>query len=134
MLNNHGIDINMLEKAVAASKRVLTHGDIQETNIYRNSILVDWDSFGIYPMGFEPAFTYFRLLVKNRDRANCILWLEKQYKQDILEEDWIIFKCNFIYFLFVFSQKFFLKNELIELKQELVSALETSEIIRSCYL
>src|SRR5699024_8556599 len=60
----HGIKPVVFENRAASSFPVLSHGDLQDTNVFEHSTLVDWDSFGLYPSGMEQAFLFFRLLFK----------------------------------------------------------------------
>lgn len=118
-LNLSKSDINEIESRIDATKRTLTHGDIQETNAFENSVLIDWDSFGIYPIGLEIAFLFFRLLVDGKKDDDFIGWLEKNYSSVVDKNDWEDFKMNSLYFLYVFSVGLLNKGLHPDLKKEL---------------
>src|SRR5690554_5687091 len=113
-----------LEKRVEESKRVLTHGDIQKTNAYKDLTLIDWDTFGFFPIGFEVAFVFYRLLVDGKDEMDFKNWLEVNYKAFIKDEDWESFIFNSHFFLFVFGFQFFQNNNLIDFKTDLFKRLK----------
>ncbi len=117
-----GIDMKTIEKSVEHSKCVLTHGDLNEGNGYKKDVLIDWDLFGIYPIGFDPAYIYFRLPVKNNKKV--VYWLEKHYSDVVSEEDWSIFERNFVYFLFIFSIYRFDREPYKSIKQELIENIK----------
>jgi thiamine kinase-like enzyme len=117
-----------LEESVAQSKRIITHADIHMDNAFKNRILIDWDFFGLYPIGYDPAFVYYRLLItKTIKNYNYISWLHDHYKDVILNEDWPYFERNFIYFLLIFCYKrphLFEKGRGKELEQQLIEKLK----------
>jgi hypothetical protein len=113
---------NDIIQKVAASRRIITHGDVFERNVFADNTVLDWDTFGLYPIGFDVAFIYYRLLHLGLiDETNPLNWLTTNYSTLITEEDWITFKFNFNFFLYVFS--FSLK--LIQQKEILQQQLHT---------
>lgn len=124
-LENEGIHINELEKAVESSKHYFAHGDIHEENIFSGNIVIDWDFFGCYPIGFEQAQMYCQMLVRNKkdSSSNAIQWLEVNYKEDF---EWhfqeMLF--NFIYFLYVFCHTLFIHERCLELKPVLLKQIQ----------
>jgi hypothetical protein len=124
-LEEYGIRCSLFEQEAASSKHIITHADIQETNVFKDSVLIDWDTFGIYPIGLEPAFIYFRLLMKNSHRgADVMDWLEKHYSEVLSERDWKDFKRNFLFFLFVFSAKRIHRGIFEYIEQPLITKLK----------
>lgn len=121
-MQNEGLDFQSLEYLVASSKRVITHGDLQSENLFLDNTLIDWDYFGLYPMGMEQAFLYFLKKGKNRNEKEISNWLKDNYGTLILNEDWERFRTNFIFFLYVFIQS--KKDDFIELKKELLEFLK----------
>jgi hypothetical protein len=126
VLLKEGIEANHFEELLNRSECVLTHGDINEGNGYKNGVLIDWDLAGIYPVGFDPAYIYFRLPIKSEKDIGS--WLEEHYGAVILEEDWDDFERNFIYFLFVFSAKRFDMGRFEQLERQLIEKLKTYKI------
>src|SRR5699024_7184083 len=59
-LQEEKINIKSFQKSLDYSKSIITHSDIHERNGFKNKILIDWDFFGIYPIGFDPAMIYYR--------------------------------------------------------------------------
>jgi thiamine kinase-like enzyme len=118
------IDMESVEELIARSKRVLTHGDINKKNSFKNDVLIDWDSFGCSPIGLDPAFIYYHIHLKKEKEADINNWLEEHYRDVVSERDWDDFERNFIYFLYVFSIKRFAKGQVEHKEQRLVNLLK----------
>lgn len=123
-LKGKGMSVKRFEQEAEMAEYVLTHGDIQKTNIYDNNTILDWDSFGIFPIGMEPAFLLFRFFFKEEINIAPENWLDKNYRSFIPKEDWKDFERNFIYFLFVFSMEIFLVGENRRLENKLLDILK----------
>jgi hypothetical protein len=122
-LRKQNIAVESIETRLNDSKNVLTHSDIYWGNGFKNNILIDWDSFGFYPFGFDPAFIYSRLHLKNNKEDNSLEWLNKNYEYLIPSVDWPEFKRNFSYFLFIFSMEYLMNNELF-IEQQLIENIK----------
>lgn len=125
-LLKHNIIAKDIEETITASKLILTHGDLHNTNVFKGSIVIDWDSFGVYPLGLEPAFIYFRLLEPKERNADFQAWLDTNYKNMILQEDWSDFERNFFYFLYLFSYSLFKNNRYAEMEKKLIKKLSNN--------
>lgn len=123
-LNQSGIDTQLLEKRVQQSKRVLTHGSIHNRNVLQGRILIDWDKLGYYPLGFEQAYLYYRLLPikeKTRKRDKSLIgWLKLHFGDTVSPDDWQDFELNFMYFLLAYGTEYFKKNNYKKLENELI--------------
>jgi len=103
-LRKFNIDLTELEDILIKSKTVISHGDLNISNVYEDNIIIDWDSFGIYPIGFDIAYLYQRLLWKGIVDENYNEWVYSNYLDFFTEKDEMdIFKMNFLIFLYVFS-------------------------------
>lgn len=111
-LLKYNISFDEIEEEINQSFKVLTHGDIFHTNIFQNKTLIDWDNFGIYPIGFDVAALYYRLLWRNQVDKDFEKWLINNYKNKIDSIHWKVFKRNSFFFLFVFTQKLFKDSDL----------------------
>jgi hypothetical protein len=125
-LSEKNIETEIYEKSLSRSKHIFTHGDLHEDNSFKQAVLVDWDNCGIYPLGFEPAYMYYCLMLKNNKRGNVINWLRKHYMDTVLKEDWRDFEQNFTYLLFVFSMKLFEEGRFKTTEQRLIKNLKKS--------
>ncbi len=123
-LSEQGIDMESAEELISCSKRVLTHGDINKKNSFKNGVLIDWDSFGLFPIGLDPAFIYYHIHLKKKKEANINEWLKEHYQDVVSEKDWSDFERNFMYFLYVFSIKRFAKGQVEHKEQRLVNLLK----------
>jgi thiamine kinase-like enzyme len=124
-LQEEDINIKSFQKSLDHSKCILTHSDIHERNGFKKGILIDWDFFGIYPVGFDPAMIYYRRMKhKKVKNYHCVNWLREHYRTAILEEDWRDFERNFIYCLFVFSIKLFNKGLFKSIERQLIEKLK----------
>jgi hypothetical protein len=127
-LLKEGIKAKEIENGMGAAKPVITHGSLHEYNVFKKATLVDWDHFGIYPLGFDVAHIYHRLIVIDAiEEFNISDWLERYYRDTILNEDWKDFQRNFLYYLllFYFNYKIFEKENGEDLKEQIISNLES---------
>jgi hypothetical protein len=124
-LQEEEINFKPIQKSLDHSKYILTHSDIHERNGFKNKILIDWDFFGIYPVGFDPAIIYYRRMKHNKlENYNSVKWLKEHYRTAIMEEDWRDFERNFIYCLFVFSIKLFNEGLFKSIERQLIEKLK----------
>jgi hypothetical protein len=102
-----------VQSVINESPHILTHGDLHRENIFLNDYLIDWDSFGIYPIGLDVGFLFFRLSLDFEQFSveQLLFVLEKEYKPMIKEEDWNCFKMNSLFFYFIFTIHHFSKDE-----------------------
>lgn len=119
-----GIDYIKVEEEIYHSQKILTHGDINEGNAFKNDILIDWDSFGLFPLGLEVAYLYYRvhLRLRNEHIVHYKDWLYKHYKDVVVENDWSRFERNYSYFLFIFTCMMLPENS--NLQSELLKVLK----------
>jgi hypothetical protein len=124
-LMDEGIDIKALKKSIDHSKCVLAHGDLTEGNGFKNGILIDWDDFAIYPIGFDPALIFSNHWLKN-NKVNITSWLKEHYSGIISAKDWKDFERNFTYFLLIFCywKKIITREKGKALEQHLMEALK----------
>lgn len=104
-LKKYGFNPVNLEKLADKSPQVLTHGNISRTNVFENSIVIDWDYAGFFPVGFDVAALCWHLLKKMGLSGNIINWLQDNYKNKIRQKDWNDFERNFYFILFVLAQE-----------------------------
>lgn len=124
------LDLVQYTKKVDASFCVISHGDLSESNVCQNEIVIDWDSCGFFPLGLDIAKIYFRLIANMRYDVNYIAWLEDNYKENIKPKHWQDLLQNFTYFLFIFIQDASLKRteKLNQLEASLLKELSQQEI------
>lgn len=119
-----GVDVNRILSKIEDSRYVLTHGDIQSTNAFQNSILIDWDAFGIYPIGLDPAFSYFKLVLNNNTNEDTEAWLIDNYQNIILKDEWESFELNFYFFCYIFMFNHFEQNRIPLLENRILEFLK----------
>lgn len=107
-MNRNGISLVNYEETISKSKLILTHGDLNYTNLYEENYLIDWDEFGLYPIGFEIAYLYYRnyLHEKRELIEEFEPWIERKFRTDIIIQDWLDLVKNSKFFLYVFSFRF----------------------------
>jgi|GEM_PF-1461394 len=111
------ISFSHFEKSAGFSKPILTHADLHQDNIFQNRILIDWDHFGYFPIGFEQAFLFFRMLENHSKSGKDFYDWMKDFTEKINKEDRADFERNFLFFLMVFSIRRIEKNKLIHSKE-----------------
>lgn len=107
MLSDNRLTSERIEQVIGQQRFVLTHGDIQETNVFENNYLIDWDSFGFYPLGFESAYILYQSDFREgegaltcEDISNKLL---ANYRTTIQDDQWLGFELTCFYFYFIFS-------------------------------
>ena len=54
-LSGGRLTTTMIEEIVKLQPLKFTHGDIHDGNVFSDNYIIDWDSFGLFPRGFETA-------------------------------------------------------------------------------
>lgn len=120
-----GIDIIQFEQALLNSKHILTHGDIRQSNAFKNQVLIDWDNVGFYPIGYDPAHIYYNLLLQKQTDQNLEKWLKTHYKTTIIDTDWHDFERNVHFYIFLFMEiNFFNQPQNLEIKTRIEARLK----------
>jgi len=100
-LSNGRLSPQIIEEIIDVQPLILTHGDIQRTNIYADSYLIDWDSFGFFPIGYESAcILYERKEILKLTELQELL--TETYKPIVDRNIWNEFELCFFYFYFIF--------------------------------
>lgn len=104
-LLNTSEEIESIDSLINNSPVVLTHGDLHRGNVYQNKTVTDWDDWGFFPIGLEPAIIYFYLVAgKHITKVEGYKdWVSRNYRSFIEERDWAVFERNFLYFLYLIS-------------------------------
>lgn len=120
------IDTAKLDRLASESRPVLAHGSIHRKNIFKNNIVVDWDFFGLYPIGTDIPMIYLRLRRDSLTIKDLGGWLRTNYSAVILKEDWNDFKRNVFYFLFIYNYSKYGKWEFFSrLEREIINELRS---------
>lgn len=105
-LSNDSLSPDMIEQVVNRQPLVLTHGDIQETNVFADNYLIDWDSFGFFPLGFESAYILYQINYRKSKLSLTSLDLQKilikNYRTIVDRDLWNGFELSCFYFYFIF--------------------------------
>ena len=123
-LASNEINFDFFLNFATQSKHIISHGDIFETNVFANNTLVDWDNFGIYPIGFDIAFIYHRFLVKYPSLFIFKRWLKVNYEKVINTKDWQEFETNVYFFLYIFSAVRFKAGKDFDLEYSLIKRMK----------
>lgn len=92
-----------VEKVISKSTAILSHGDIHRGNAFANNYLIDWDTFGVYPIGLDVAYSLLFLEQCKLNYKELIHILEREYINTIEKEEWDDFLLNCLYFYYVFT-------------------------------
>jgi len=105
-LSDNKMSSEMIEQVVSHLPLVLTHGDIQKGNVFANDYIIDWDSFGFYPLGFDIAYILFQIDFREGEGALTFLDIQRilmeNYQATINKHQWIGFELSCLYFFFIF--------------------------------
>lgn len=102
LLNKEKLPWQALISSINESNKIITHGDLQTSNIYDNNILIDWDAFGIYPPGLEEALLFSRLKSLQQSQVDLRNWLGENYKSALKEEEFKELEFGFMFFILAF--------------------------------
>jgi hypothetical protein len=98
--------IGFFESKINPYNYVLSHGDLHTGNII-NKILIDWDNFGYYPLGFDAAFATWKFNIKFESKKTVMAFKETNFLKNISTNEKDEFNRNFILFLLVFTRNNF---------------------------
>lgn len=113
-----------IEQAISESPLILTHGDIHPANIFQKKYLIDWDPFGLYPIGLEVAYILYFLHKGRLSYIEIIQIIETEYQSTILEEQWDDFELNFLYFYYVFTIQQLVDEDLSDVQYDILKRIE----------
>lgn len=121
------VNISVIEEKMKSSSLIVAHGDIHFKNAFKKKYLIDWDDFGLYPMGFDAALTYYYLLKRQEVDKDIEGWLVKHFDKVVKKGKWKEFKGNVFYFLYVFGQKIlFSQGKYTALENKLLKTIDDS--------
>lgn len=112
-----------IEQTISESPLILTHGDIHPANVFQKNYLIDWDPFGLYPIGLEVAYILFFLHKGRLSYKEIIQIIETEYRSTILEEQWDDFELNFLYFYYVFTIQQLVDADLSDLQHTILNRI-----------
>lgn len=122
-LTNGSLSPKSIEEIVDVQPVILTHGDIQKANIYADNYLIDWDSFGFFPIGFEAACILFeRNEIVDFTQLNEVVG--RNYRLIVGESNWIEYQLCCFYFYFIFISVREKTPELAVLKEDVLKEIE----------
>lgn len=127
-LVNNQIDSISIINRINTSKRVFTHGDFIERNTAQQNIIIDWDSFGFFPLGMEQAYMYQFTYIQNKNQTfiEPRQWLIDNYFDFIDKNNWEVFEFNYSFFLLVFSWRYFMREKHLMVKNILIERISNS--------
>lgn len=107
-LSYNALSPESIENIIKLQPLVVTHGDIQRTNLFSNNYLIDWDSFGFYPLGLEAAYIICKFdvhssgggVVSTSNDLQTVLL--ENYSGVICSDQWKCFELCVFYFFFIF--------------------------------
>lgn len=91
------------ESQIESEELVLSHGDLHPGNIISGH-LIDWDNFGFFPLGFDAAFTFWKMDLNLDNKKNVLEFLDANILEYIPTCEKEKFKRNFIFFVVVFTR------------------------------
>lgn len=105
-------NIKKIEDIIVSYPHVLAHGDLNTAHVYENGYFIDWDRFGIYPIGYDIG-----MLLSRYNAFESLKALVDFIDLNILDKidsniDKKEFKIGCLYFSFIFySRKVNIKVE-----------------------
>lgn len=101
-LSNNRLTIKMIEQIIDLQPLIITHGDVYHTNIFVDNYIIDWDSFGLFPHGFEVGFI-FATNIEYLTFKRLQELLNEEYKEIISKDEWDGFELSCWYFYLILT-------------------------------
>ncbi len=125
-LLNQNIKVNLIEASIQTNRKVLTHGDLNPSNLISSNVIIDWDTFGLRPAGYEVAYIFWKFLISDfiQEEVYALDWLKKEYKDTIIAEEWELFELTFVYYAFIFIYGAHAQTRFTTIQKELLAYLK----------
>lgn len=95
-------DLEHWDTIIAEYPRVLTHADLNHSNISADGHVIDWDGAGFFPYGYDASYAahFSRTPLDDLDALNAFY---RQYfeRPDSPREDWLAFLFFFVHFMHI---------------------------------
>lgn len=101
-MSNNRLTVEMIEQIIDLQPLIFSHGDIYHPNVFEDNYLIDWDSCGFFPHGFDCAF----ILATNIEYISLeklIEILNDEFKELVGEDHWDGFQLCCWYFYLMFT-------------------------------
>lgn len=101
-MSNGKLTVEMIEQIIDLQPLIFSHGDIYHPNVFEDNYLIDWDSCGFFPHGFDCAFilaTNVRYI--SLEKLKEIL--NDEFKELVGDDQWDGFQLCCWYFYLMFT-------------------------------
>lgn len=93
-------NLQKIEKDIFKQEHRFVHGDLHKDNLFKNSVIIDWDDSGWFPIGLEEAVIYTRLIeLQHNISSQPLHWLNENFN---INNNKQLLERNFLFFLLVF--------------------------------
>lgn len=124
-LYNNRVTPKMIEKVIRSQPLMFTHGDIHDRNVFKDDWVIDWDSFGFLPQGFEVAIIFLNNIERPTSFKCFQEILIKEYQEAIHKDLWEGFELSFFYFYFLFTIREVKTSSTILLQTDVFDRIES---------
>ena len=98
-------NIKKIEDIIISYPHVLAHGDLNTAHVYENGYFIDWDRFGIYPIGYDIGMLLSRYNAFENSKA-LVDFIDLNILDKIDSNiDKKEFKIGCLYFSFIFYSR-----------------------------
>lgn len=101
-LSNNKFTTKMIEQIIDLQPSIISHGDIYHTNVLTDKYIIDWDSFGFFPLGFDIA-VIFAYSIEFLSFQRLQELIHEEYKEVIEKSQWKSFELSCLYFYLIFT-------------------------------
>lgn len=123
-LSNNRLTAKGIEEKIHLEPLMFTHGDIHGTNVLSGNYIIDWDTFGFYPHGFESAFIFANSV--KPPTFTCLQdILIKEYEDFVHKDQWEGFELCFLYFYLLFIIKDEESATSVKLQKDVYNRIDT---------
>ncbi len=122
-LSNNRLTVQMIEEVINLQPLILSHGDIHERNVFANNYIIDWDSFGFFPHGFEVAIIYANN-IKSITFESLQEILIEEYNEVVPTYHWEGFVLSCWYFYLIFTSREDITSETMSLQKDVFNVIE----------
>lgn len=124
ILNEKSI-IDKIRQNIENSPAIISHNDFNYSNVFKDNIIIDWDTFGMYPLGLEMAYNFVYLNDFIGTHSTLSNYLKDNFSNAFGGIDWKHFELNFYYFFLCFTQKEDLSEKFIHEREEALQYLKS---------
>lgn len=107
-LQKHSINLNDLEKNLITQSFVISHGDLNRHNVYKGSVIIDWDKYGLNPIGYDLGRIAAYFIQDGYYHFDYNKWITENYENRLQKIELQKLRRNFLFFYYIFCHAMYI--------------------------